>query len=341
MMWPRPGSIKHPGAVGKAQTLEFNSLGFTSWLQHLLQCASCLISLSLIAPFHQMGILIFTLQCCFGVWEDCTMVGVAAVKVKLAFFQGLGLSVQKGFQIDCRSLHLLRTDALVGDILALASSHIDRMGSLVLGLSNFSFPWVAGVGSWAVFLVIWTHPTLYRICEGCPLEAPSGPPDHTALTGCCPWFFRSPRPLHPNVHCLRGSNYQSGEWYGGGGTSVYKFPQAVFSFRWVMNLFFLFEALQQLHVYCPVPVLKYPEIPILPWLQFYLPPPHPPLFGNHFNFILLILLKHYAHTHPEKQPYHWVSFTNGTHSRNSHPDQSKHYEQPKSPPQALFRFINP
>lgn len=55
------------------------------------------------------------------------MIGVAAVKVNNAFFQGLGLSLQKGFRIGCRSLHLLRTVALVGDILALGSSQIGRM----------------------------------------------------------------------------------------------------------------------------------------------------------------------------------------------------------------------
>lgn len=90
------------------------------------------------------------------------MVGAVA-KVKNAFFQGLGLCLQKWFQIVCRSLHLLKTDALVG---ALRSSQIAErnklvLGSLVLGLSNFSFPWVEGMGSW------WA-PFLYRILEGYP-----------------------------------------------------------------------------------------------------------------------------------------------------------------------------
>lgn len=68
--------------------------------------------------------------------------------------------------------------------------------------------------------------------------------DHDALTDRGPWSFRSPRPLYSHVHCLRGSNHHSGEWYGGGAACICKFPQTVFSFQWVMNLFSLFEALE-------------------------------------------------------------------------------------------------
>lgn len=61
-----------------------------------------------------------------------------------AFFLRLALPLQKGFQIGCRSPHLLKTNALIRNILALGSSQMDRMsrlvlGSLVLGFSNFSF----------------------------------------------------------------------------------------------------------------------------------------------------------------------------------------------------------
>lgn len=63
------------------------------------------------------------------------------------FFLRLALPLQKGFQIGYRSPHLLETDVLVRDILDLGSSQMGRMsrmsrlvlGSLVLGLSNFSF----------------------------------------------------------------------------------------------------------------------------------------------------------------------------------------------------------
>lgn len=51
---------------------------------------------------------------------------------------------RKDFRLAVRSLHLLETDALVGDVLALGSSQMGRtnrlvLGSLVLGLSNISF----------------------------------------------------------------------------------------------------------------------------------------------------------------------------------------------------------
>lgn len=157
---------------------------------------------------------------------------------------------------------------------------------------------------WAPFLVVWTSLTLYRILEDCPLVVPIGPPALAALTGHCPWFFRSPQPLHSNVYCLRGSHYHSGEWHGGRATSIYKFPQAVFSSQWVMNLFFLFAVLEQLLTHCPVPVLEYPENPTLPWLQFYSAPTHCSLIWKSFNFTLLISLKHNIYT--EKQIYHWV-----------------------------------
>lgn len=128
------------------------------------------------------------------------------------FFQRLGLFFQKGFQIDCRSLHLFRTGALMGDVLALESSQMGRTNrlvwrSLALGLSNFSFFGGGRNGK----LVVWTSLTLYRILEDCLLVVPIGPPALAALTGHCPWFFRSPRPLHSNVYCLRGSHYHSGE----------------------------------------------------------------------------------------------------------------------------------
>lgn len=61
-----------------------------------------------------------------------------------AFFQRRGLPFQKGFQIGCRSLHLFKTGALMGDVLALESSQMGRTNRLVLrslafGPSNFSF----------------------------------------------------------------------------------------------------------------------------------------------------------------------------------------------------------
>lgn len=87
--------------------------------------------------------------------------------------------------------------------------------------------------------------------------------DHDALTDHGPWSFRSPRLLYSQVHCLRGSNHHSGEWYGGGAACICKFPQTVFSFQWVMNLFSLFEALAQRFTHDPEPVLEHPRIPVL------------------------------------------------------------------------------
>lgn len=89
------------------------------------------------------------------------------------------------------------------------------LGSLVLGLSNLPFlgwkEWeVGGLLSW------WSGPvSLYieswRVASDHAPIASVGPPDHAALTGCCPGFFRSPRPLHSHVHRPRGSHHHSGE----------------------------------------------------------------------------------------------------------------------------------
>lgn len=215
----------------------------------------------------------------------CGMVGAVA-KINNAFFPGLGLPLQKWFQIDCGSLHLLKTDALVGDTLVLKSSQICRMWTNSFWghqyLSSFSFPRAEGMESWwAPFLVVRTHLTgmeSWRV-------APIGPPDHAALIGCCPRFSRSPKPLHSHVHCPRGSHHHSGEWYGGGAACACKFPQAVFSSQWVMDLFSLFEALEQLLTHCPEPVGNI-LIPVLPWLQ-YCPPAAPLLPYLEMNLILL------------------------------------------------------
>lgn len=156
------------------------------------------------------------------------------------------------------------------------------LGSLVLSLSSFSCPRAEGMGSWwAPSLVVRTHLTgveSWRV-------APIGPPDHAALIGCCPRFSRSPKPLHSHVHCPRGSHHHSGEWHGGGAACACKFPQAVFSSQWVMDLFSLFKALEQQLTRCPEPVGNI-LIPVLPWLQ-YCPPAAPLLPYLEINLILL------------------------------------------------------